>query len=611
MLIGAGSHVARAAKYCRDVVAGKILACAYVRQACQRQLDDLQRQKSKGWPYRFDKAKAERVCRFIEKLPHIKGPMAAKRLPMALQAWQSFILTTVFGWVHKAGPKKDRRRFRVAYIEVPKGNGKSALLSGVSLYALTADGEQGAEVYSAAVSRDQAGIVFKTARQMALRRPGMCKQLGIHVGAHALSVERTASTFLALSADADNIEGKNVHCAVVDELHAHSTRAVFDNLETAMGKRDQPLLFAITTAGDNQVGICYQVRADVLKILSGAVVDDTIFGIVYTIDRVERAKPLDLDAEEVPDGTDIEGDDPYSIESAIKANPNYDVSVDPDHIKRMAAKAIRSPADRPRFLTKHLNIWINAYAALFDMEAWRRRCVDTTLKLKDFEGQASYSSADLASKTDLASRCRLFIKPGEWFDPVDKQTKIVPFYYPFCRHYVPRKVVEEGKHENYAAWELDGWLTVHEGDVTDFGMIEADIRQDAKVYPVLMHGYDPWQSHQMATSLLADGMPVFEVPQTVKVYSAPTKELMALILQGRVRSDGDPVLQWAMSNVVGRFDRKDNVLPQKQADEKKIDPAIAVLMALALALSAPPPPKKSFWDKDAPATQPATAGAGT
>lgn len=584
MLIGAGSHVARAAKYCRDVVAGKIPACVYVRQACQRQLDDLERQKSKGWPYRFDKAKAERVCRFIEKLPHIKGPMAAKRQPMLLQPWQSFILTTVYGWVHKEGPKKGRRRFRIAYIEVPKGNGKSALLSGVSLYALTADGEQGAEVYSAAVSRDQAGIVFKTARQMALRRPGMCKQLGIHVGAHALSVEKTASTFLALSADADNIEGKNVHCAVVDELHAHSTRAVFDNLETAMGKRDQPLMFAITTAGDNQHGICYQVRADVLKILSGAVVDETIFGIVYTIDRVEKAKPLDPD-DDGPEGTDFEGDDPYSVEAAIKANPNYGVSVDPDHIARMAAKALRSAADRPRYLTKHLDIWINAYSALFDMQAWKTRCVDDTLELRDFDGMDCFSSADLASKTDLASRCRLFIKPGEWLDPIDNQLKVVPFYYVFGDHHVPRKVVEEATQLNYAAWELDGWLEVHEGDVTDFDVIQAAIEADAKRFRIVAHGYDPWQSHQMATSLQGKNLNVVEMPQQVRTFSAPTKEVMALILQGRVRTNGDPVLEWAMSNVVGKYDRKENVFPTKNADDKKIDPAIALIMAFALALT--------------------------
>lgn len=570
------SYVAKANRYIRAVVSGKIPACTYVRQACQRQLNDLEKSKSPDWPYRFDHDKANRPCRYAERLPHVKGPKARDSESMVLEDWQCFIRTTVFGWVHKRGPKAGRRRFRFAYEEVPKGNGKSTDLSSIALYMLTADGEAGAEVYSAATSSTQARIVWSAARQMARRRPKMVRHFGLVLGAHAIAVPSTDSTFKPLSSAADQIiEGSNPHCAVIDELHAHRTAKVFDNMETALGKRDQSLMFVITTAGDNRGGICYKVRSDVIKILGGVVEDDTVFGVIYTVD-------LGTVTDDGEPGDD--GDDPYAEETWRKANPNYAVSVDADHIARMAAKARRSPAERAKFFTKHLNIWINSYQALFDIEAWSTRCKIESLDIEDFKGQACYSSADLASKTDLASRCKLFVRPGEWKDPTDGQVKVVPFYYVFGTHYVPRRIVDDSTHIDYTAWELDEKITVHEGDVTDFELIQADIEDDARDFEIAVHGYDAWQSHQMATSLQNKGLQVMEMPQQVRTLSAPTKELMALILQGRIKHDGDPVLAMAISNVVGKFDRKDNVFPTKEGDDKKIDPAIAVIMALAFAL---------------------------
>ena len=296
--------IARALRYAERVVEGKIPACVYVRQACERQLRDLTRGR---FAYRFDPLLAERVCRFAELLPHVKGPKAGQRLELA--PWQAFVLTTAFGWVRQDNGK---RRFRRVYIEVPRGNGKTTMSDAPALYMLSADKEGGAEIYSAARSREQAKIAFWTAQQMVRRLPDLRRSLGVEVLAHRIVQQRSASFFEAVSADADSLDGRNVHFGLIDELHAHRSRDVYDAIETGAGKRDQSMLWAITTAGSDKTGICYEQRAYVLNILKGTIKDENYFGIIYSID---------------------DGDD-WTLESTWrKANPNYGISVEPDHLR--------------------------------------------------------------------------------------------------------------------------------------------------------------------------------------------------------------------------------------------------------------------------------------
>ena len=259
------SYVATADQYIDGVLSGTIPACKWVQLACQRQRLDL----SRDFGYRFDHGRASAVCEFIEALPHVKGRYSAT---IKLQPWQVFILTTVFGWVDANG----FRRFRTAYLELPRKQGKSTLSSGVALYMLAADGEPGAEVYSAATTRDQAKIVFGDAQRMVQRTAAIRDGLGVLASAHAVYQTDTGSTFKALSRDQDgNLDGLNVHCAIIDELHGHKDRGVWDVIETATGARKQSLVWAITTAGSNRAGICYEQQGYVRKILSGQHEDDT------------------------------------------------------------------------------------------------------------------------------------------------------------------------------------------------------------------------------------------------------------------------------------------------------------------------------------------------
>ena len=540
-----------ALEYAKNVTKGQVVASKFVRSACQRQIDDLKRFKDKTSLYSFDKSKADRVCQFVELLPHIKGPLAGQ--PIILEAWQCFILTTIFGWIDKAG----NRRFRRVYIEVPRGNGKSALSSAIGLYMLAADGEGGAEVYSFATTRDQAKIVFGDAQNMARRTPGLKQHFGVEVGAHAVYILKTASKFEALSAEGSTLDGLNTHFACIDELHAHKTRAVYDVVETSIGKRAQSLLWVITTAGSNRAGICYEVRAFVTKVLQGTAKDESQFGIIWGLDDTD------------------EDEDDWTYEKAlIKANPNYGVSVMPDIIQSLQAKAMTMPSAANNFKTKHLNQWVNADTSWLDMRSWDA-CTDLELDLCEFEGERAWISLDLASKIDVAAKVYLFKREMEG----------KAHYFVFGHYYLPRDTVDRGENSQYQGWEQLGLLSVTDGAVIDFDMIEEELTQDCSRFQVVEIPFDPFQATQLSTRMMSQGAPMVEMRPTVLNFSEPMKNLEALILQKRIHHNGDPVLGWMMSNVVCHRDAKDNIYPRKERPENKIDGAVALIMALGRAMA--------------------------
>ncbi|RQS20696.1 terminase large subunit [Burkholderia sp. Bp8998] len=556
------SYAMTARRYAEAVVAGNVPACRWVKLACQRQLNDLARFKGKSSPYRFNPkltdrsgrafAPADNLCSFIERLPHVKGPLAGESI--TLEPWQVFILTTVFGWVQADG----RRRFRRSYIEVPRGNAKSTLSSAVGLYMLAADGEGGAEVYSLATTRDQARIVFGDAQTMARRSAGFRSRFAVAVGAHNMNVLASGSKFEALSAEGSTLDGLNIHFGCVDELHAHKTRTVYDVVETGTGKRNNSLLWVITTAGSNRAGICYEIRTFVTKLLEGVFEDDSQFGIVYGLD---------------------DGDDWTTEEALIKANPNWGISVQPEVLVPLQAKAMQLPSAVNNFKTKHLNEWVNADTAWMDMRAWDR-CSDAALDLDTFAGQPCWIGLDLASKTDIAALTLLFAHP-----------EIEGGYAVFGRYYLPEDTVMATSNSQYAGWMRNGRLTVTPGNVIDFGWIEADLIEMSSRFQVQGVAFDPFQATQLSTRMLAEGLPMIEVRPTVLNFSEPMKALEALVLQRRLIHDGDPVLGWMASNVVAHLDAKDNIYPRKERPENKIDGIVALIMALSRALVGDGTPK--------------------
>ena len=536
----------KAHAYARSVVSGEIDACKWVVAACRRHLDDVIRSKKKGgrYPFKYDEIAANRACSFIETLPHVKGRWARSKELIKLEPWQCFTECVVYGWLDK---KTDLRRFRTVYIEVPRKNAKSTLSSGNGLYMVAADGEEGAEVYSAATTRDQAKIVHSIAQQMVRKSPEMQDDeegLGIGVGARSIHVLKSGSKFEPLSAEASSLDGQNVHFGIIDELHAHKTREVFDVIETATGARDQPLVWIITTAGSNRAGICYEQRTYLTKILSGAAKDETYFGIIYTLD---------------------DDDDWTDPKVWAKANPNYGISVSPSDIARKARKAMQMPSAQNNFKTKHLNLWVNADTSWMDMLKWDK-CGDPSLSVDDFAGEEMIAGLDLASKVDIAAKVQVFKRDDH--------------FYVFGKYYLPEDTVEDSGNSQYEGWAIEARLTTTPGNVIDYEYIKEDIREDATRFDVRELPYDPYQATQLSTELAAEGLPMVEMRPSVLNFSEPMKEIEKLVLSGKLHHNGCPVMGWMISNVVCHMDAKDNIYPRKERPENKIDGVVALIMAL-------------------------------
>lgn len=533
------THFETANQYIENVLDGTVLACEYVKQACQRQKDDL---NNPELPFSFNLDKAEHICNFTELLTHIKGKWAGQHIK--LEPWQVFILTTVFGWVDAEG----NRRYKTVYAEIPRKNAKSTISSAVALYCMGLENEGGAEVYSAATTRDQARIVFQDAKYMVEKSQGL-QSKGFKTSAHAVYQESTASSFKALSRDqGGNLDGLNIHCAIIDELHAHKTRDVWDVIETGTGARSQPLLWAITTAGFNRAGICYEQRSYGLKILNQSVKDEEYFAVIYTTDE----------------------DDDWTDESSwIKANPNWGVSVNPDDIRRKARKAMEMAAAQNNFLTKHLNNWVNADTAWMDMRAWDKCGKD--IAIEDFTGKPCWIGVDLASKTDIASAALLFKEDDR--------------YTLFVKNYLNEDAAEDGRNSQYSGWAIDNHLTLTPGNITDFAYIEDDIRKFAAAFDVQEVIFDPWQASYIMQRLQDEGLNAVEYRQTVQNMSSPMKELEAMVMQKQLTHDKNPVMSWMVSNTVCHIDAKENIYPRKEFHENKIDGVVATIMAIGRAMT--------------------------
>lgn len=532
-------HVAL--KYARDVIAGKIPAGLYIRQACQRHIDDLAASKSKSFDYRFDDEAGSRVVRFCGLMPHTKAEWAARGEKLKLEPWQVFFVMSVFGWLNKAD---GYRRYRVAFLFVPRKNGKSALAAALGLYMLVGDREHGAEVFSGATTEDQAWEVFKPARIMA-QTPGFANQFDLRIGAKTLSRERDGAKFEPLIGNPG--DGASPTCAIVDEYHEHKTSAMYETMETGMAARRQPLMLVVTTAGDNLAGPCYDLYLDAIQHLAGHGGNEQMFAMLYTLDK---------------------GDDWTDPAMMRKANPNYGVSVLEGYILPKQKEAARNPRKQGSFRTKHVNAWVQARDAYFDLEKYRASA-KPGLKIEQFKKYPCRVGLDLASTIDVAC-AEITFQTGP------------DTYVRFGRYYLPEACIELKENEHYRTWRDEGWITETPGDMIDYGEIKADILDLVNEgYDVREIAFDPHQAHMMMQELRDEGVACIEVRQTVLAFSPGMKRMDALIREKKIVHNGDPVFEWMLSNVTAKPDAKDNVYPRKERDANKIDGPVAHIMVQA------------------------------
>lgn len=542
----------QAEDYARAVVAGKILACRWIKLLCQKHLDDLELQAEDSYPYKFEPAKAEKVAKFLQLLPHTKGKWAGKRELIKLEPWQLFSVCVPFGWLRK---KDGTRRYRTMLVFVPRKNGKSIIGGGLGVYMFTADGEFGAEVYSGATTEKQAWEVFRPAKQMIERTPELREHFGVEVNASNMARLEDGSRFEPVIGKPG--DGSSPSCAIVDEYHEHQDSTLFDTMETGMGAREQPVMLVITTAGSSIGGPCHQLVRDSERMLEGVIDRPDLWPALFTIDQ---------------------GDDWTSEEALRKANPNFGISISEDFLLARQRDAMQSATRQATFRTKHLNEWVGAKNAWLNMLRWKE--APSRKSLAELDGRPCFIGLDLASKIDIAGNILLF-------PPVESD----PLWHVHGRYYLPEaRVIEEldSNTARYREFDALGLLTLTDGEVIEFEVIKEDLREFAGRFDVQAVAYDPWQATQLAQEMELEGLPMVEVRQTVQNISEPMKEVEALVLQRKLAHGDCPVLTWMASNVVAKLDVKDNIYPNKERPENKIDGMVGLIMATSRAIAQGP-----------------------
>lgn len=526
-------HVNIANKYTRDILSGKIPACNDTIRACQRYSDDLGR----AFQYVFDKEKAEKACRFMELLVHVKGEWAGQNF--RLSPWQCFVVCNIFGWVDKV---TRYRRFLKAYVEVPRKNGKSYLAAAIALYMFVADGEKGAEIYSGATSKEQAFEVFRPAKEIVEKLPLLRKAYGIEVFKTSLFAHTSSSRFQPLIGKPG--DGASVHCAIIDEYHEHKDDTSYAAMDTGTSARKQSLIFVITTAGVDISVPCYGMHIHVQNILKRTIENERYFGIIYGID---------------------DDDDWTDIENWKKANPNYGISLYEDKLKQDLITAKQNVSLRNIILCKHLDVWLTADKAWMD-SLKLAKCKNTEFVIDSVKELPCVIGVDMATKTDISAVVLLF------YDDTN--------LYPFCHFYVPAATMSLPENKHYQSWAFEDLITECGKEIIDAESIAEDVMKFCASYDVQGVCFDPWQLTFWAEKLSKEGLNMIEVRATVQNFSEPMKELQAAVYSGKFSYDGNKVLTWMFNNVVAHYDKKENIYPNKTRNENKIDGVVAMIMAL-------------------------------
>jgi phage terminase large subunit-like protein len=533
--------------YARAVTANEMVTGRLVRLACERHLRDLADGPARG--LRWDRDAAQRAIDFFPAvLRHSKGRLAGQ--PFTLLDWEAFVVGSIFGW--KIGTI---RRFRTAFVSTARKNGKSTIEAGIGLKALVDEGEPGAEIYSAATTREQARIVYSEAERMRAASPALRRR--IVQTTNNLAVLSTASWFRPLSADSSKMDGLNVFVALVDEVHEHPDSGVIDKLDTGMGARASPLMYETTTAGVSRTSVCYQHWDFSTKVLEGtvpAIVADRWFAYIATVD---------------------EGDDWQDELAWRKANPSLGHVLSIDDLRAEVALACEMPSKQNSIRRLRLNQWTQQLVRWIPMEVWALSAERTDPD--SLRGRRCFGGLDLARVNDLSSLALLFppVEAGE-------RWKVL------WKHWCPEDNIEERSRRDrapYDVWRDQGHLTATEGNTTDFKFVEAAILELAGVYDIIDLAFDRTFAGEIVRNLADEGVAVVEFGQGFISMGPASAEFMRKLLARELQHGGDPVADWCASNVTVRTDPAGNQKPDKERSIERIDPIVALVMAVGRSMA--------------------------
>ena len=503
--------------------------------------------------YHLDSQTADKVRGFFASLKHVKGPKAGQ--PFDLEPWQQDIVVPLLAEKRSDGT----RRYRVAYIEVPRGNGKSTLMAGVCLYLLFCDGEQGAEVYSVAADRDQATLVFDPACAM-IRRSWLNDYAKIRDSYKRVIYEQNNSFYRAIASDVGGSHGYNAHGVVFDEFHVQPNRALYDVMMTSTGKRSQPLTVLVTTAGFDRSSICYETHCYAKQVISGEIDDPSFMGVIHSADP----------------------DDDWEDEATwAKANPNLGVSVPIEYLREQSRRAKQSPAYSNTFCRLHLNIWTEQDVRIIPMHAWDS--CDDAVDAESLKGEVCFAGLDLASTRDVTALVLVFPREGGRFE-------VLPWFW------IPEENIDDRARQDrrqVLAFAANKHIETTGGNEVDSEYLVSRILDICSDYDVREVAFDSWNATTIMQMLVNGGLPEdkrVKFPQGFATYTEPFKKLLSLLAAGKLSHAGNPVLRWMASNTGHREDPSGNIRPDKsRSNNQKIDGICAMLMGLGRALQAEVP----------------------
>ena len=514
-----------------DVLEGKILTCENIKLACKRFMDFLDMKDRY-----FDVGDVERTIRFFERFRHFTGQYNNK--PFILQEWQKFMICGIYGFKWK---KDNTRVTRTFILSVSRKQGKTSCISIMAIKALLE--ENNAQVIVAANSASQASILFKMASSYLKSLGGKVDKL-FRRFRDRIMFDKTDSSMRVVSADASRLDGLNCNFAVVDEISQAPNSDVYDVLESSMGSRQQPLMCCCTTRSNNQSGFYKELEQSGIDVMRGLKQDDSVFCLVYTLD----------------DGDDYEDEKVWK-----KCSPNLGISVSEDFYRQQITKMKNNPSQTTAIMTKVFNVWTST-SNVWIPQSYTFKVMDK-VKMDDFKDKLLYLSFDLASTSDLTCLSAMYEDNGT--------------YYFKNWYYLPQEALKTSTNkDNYRKWQKQGFLTVTQGNVTDYDYVMNDIQKlQDNSEGIVRISYDSWNATDFTIRLTESGFNMKPYSQSIGSMNRPTKAIERLIMEGKnIVIDKNPITLFCFENSVPKPDYNDNIKIIKESYENKIDGVIAIIM---------------------------------
>ncbi|WP_366938245.1 terminase TerL endonuclease subunit [uncultured Brachyspira sp.] len=562
-------------EYINKVINKELPVCQAAFLAVKRHLEDIEKSKNNDYPFYFDEDEAKRPITFIQSLVHTKGEWANHNI--ILESWEQFIIASIFGWRRK---ENKLRRYKKAYVQVSRKNGKTTFASGIGNYCFFCDSpaEAGVEIYYIATKKDQAKIAWSESERQIRKAKALNKEAITYKQTSTITKKKdTASKSKPLGQDSNTEDGLNPHLVIVDEYHAHPDNELLNVLESGMGARRQPLTFIITTAGFDKTSVCFSEYEYAKQILQGSLNNDEYFCIIYEPDNIKDIWIFMSEYKEKLNNNQNTQEQEELINNIIfQANPNINISVKDSYLKSRLFEGLDKPVQRTDILTKNLNVWTQASEVWISSDRWLKSYLHQNININELKGKRACIGLDLATTRDIAAYVLCF-------DTVDNDPYIL-----LPRFFMPKENIRQRSKEDrvpYELWASQGLITLTNGDIIDFDIIESSILQDAKDFEIIEIAYDPWKAIEIITHLESEGFKMQQVRQSFAVggLSEGTSLFEKTIDERKLLHGNNPVLNWMISCCEVKTDGRDNYLPVKpdrRRSYKRIDGVVASIMAL-------------------------------